>query len=314
MRPVALLTRQWPQAAHKALATLCETRYLMPDTDVSADFFRAFNKDVNILCLSFLDDINPKLIKALPGLQLITHVGPWHRFEVGSDPCATVSLENAIPQNIQVCDSGDAAIGEMADYGLALLLSVTRRMNQPLHSAPTERTLDQELGRSLHGRTAGFLGIDHIALELAERLAVVGIESIYAAPRPDAQADGANLKYFDNPATVLDLADAVSLHDIEYRLDESMLAHCRHDCVIINLIDASLIDEAALVDALKNHRIAGAGLDVSRNIQLLHNCPNLVLTPRLSTNTLQARLEMTYRVVENIKMFLATGEVIDPIS
>jgi len=305
MRPVALLTRQWPQEAHKALSEHCETRFLMPATDLSAEFFRAFNKDVNILCTSFLDRVDPELIRSLSGLKLIAHFGRW--------PVSSVSPSTVSSSGLIASDTGDAAAEEIADYALTLLLAVTRRMTQPLHTSEAQRTLDQELGFSLRGRTVGFLGFDASALELVKRLAALGIDSIYSAVKPDPDADAANLKYFDSPSTVLDIADAVSLHHGTYRLDQNLLGHCRPDSVILNLTDPDLIDEPALAQALKDRRIAGAGLDVWRDTLLLQNCPNTLLTPRLATNTLRARLEMAYRVVENIKIFLSTGDVIDRV-
>ncbi len=88
--------------------------------------------------------------------------------------------------------------------------------------------------------------------------------------------------------------------------------------VLINAARGAVVDEDALIRALQNGVIAGAGLDVYKNEPevnpALIEMPNVVLSPHIGTATIEARDDMGFRVIENIEMYLATGEPKDRVT
>lgn len=298
-RQVALLTRQWPQAAHARLAERCETRLLMPDADVSSDFFRTFNEDVTILCSSFLDDVDAALLDALPALRLIAHLGTWRR-----------PLTAFTSRGIRVADTGDAGAAEAADHALTLLLAAARGLNEPLPETGARRTLDQGLGYSAAGMSVGLLGVDAVAAELAQRCTALGMRVHYwspdkaTLPQPAVRAA--------DPASLVHERGAVSLHG-HAELDATLLAQCAPHTVVVNVAAPALLDETALAGALRDYTIGGAGLDVCADPARLAQCPRCIVTPQLATNTLAARIAMADRVVDNVRAFLEGAALPDPV-
>jgi phosphoglycerate dehydrogenase-like enzyme len=302
VRAVALLTRQWPQPGHAALSALCETRMLMPGADLSGDFFRTFNRDVTILCSSFLDDLNEALIDALPALELIAHFGTWRH-----------PTEPLRERGIRVTDTGAAGADEAADFALTQLLAIRRRLTQPLPETGAKRTLDQGLAPSVHGITVGLGGRDAVATALAVRCRALGMHVLDWAPDDCGPLPG--VERLESIEVLAARCDAISLHgpgDAPL-LTADAIAQCRRDTVVINATDARLIDEVALIDALRDYRIAGAALDVCRDAASLTACPNTLLTPQLATNTPRARDAMAERVVANVSAYLAGSTPPNPV-
>jgi phosphoglycerate dehydrogenase-like enzyme len=299
MRQVALLMRQWPQRSHQELNALCETRLLMPGADLSGDFFRTFNSDVGILCSTYLDDITEALLDALPGLRLIAHFGTWRG-----------TLTPFVERGIRVADSGPAGAGEAADFALAQLLAVRRRLMQPLIEAGPKRTLDQGLAASVSGLSVGLMGLDAVAGELAKRCRALDMRVLCWVPDdagvPACAYVPAGAESLPSLEALVHESDALTLHGAAAAtlLSAALLDQCRRDAVIVNVTDPALIDEPALIGALREYRIGGAALDVCHDAEALAQCPNTLLTPQLATNTIQAHLHMAERVIANVDAFL----------
>jgi glyoxylate reductase len=293
MRHVALLMRQWPQSRHAMLAQWCETRLLVPGAAIDDTFFRTFNQDVTILCSSFLDDVSDALIDALPGLSLVAHFGVWRG-----------QAARLTERNIRLTDSGAAGADEAADFALTQLLAIRRRLTQPLLEAGSKRTLDQGLAESVADLRLGLVGVDAVAIELARRCNALGMT--VRAWSPQQAGVGTGIEF---GATIEELAadcDALSVHGTGDGpvMTAEVLTHCHPRTVIVSQSDPRLIDENALIAALEAYRMGGAALDVCHDEQRLVACPNTLVTPRLATNTMRARLAMAERVLANIRAFV----------
>ncbi len=297
MRHVALLTRQWPQPNQQQLNERCETRLLVRGTDLDGDFFRTLNRDVSILCSSFLDPVGDALLDALPGLKFIAHFGRWH-----------APIEPLRARGIRLADTGAAGAAEAADFALTQLFAAMRRTAQPLIEHGDFRTLDQGLAPSINGMTIGLAGFDATALALAARCRALGMPVRCWLP-----ASNAHMRLpgsIERATSMLDLAagcDAISLHGTAGDgplVTADVLVACPLHSVIVNVTAAALVDGSALIEALSDYVIGGAALDVHSDSPVLTQCPNLLLTPRLATNTAPARTEMAARVVTNILAWL----------
>jgi glyoxylate reductase len=130
-------------------------------------------------------------------------------------------------------------------------------------------------------------------------------------------------RYCPDLYELLALADIVSIHcpltpQTQHLIDDHAFATMKPNSVLINAARGAVVDEDALIRALQNGVIAGAGLDVYKNEPevnpALIEMQNVVLSPHVGTATIEARDDMGFRVIENIEMYLATGEPKDRVT
>jgi D-3-phosphoglycerate dehydrogenase len=211
------------------------------------------------------------------------------RYGVGVD---NVDLAAADELGIHVANVPDYGVDTVADHAAALLLSLLRRVpqydrlirEQGWVTPPTVGSL-----RALPRTTVGLLGAGRIARSLADRLQPFGPTIIAYDPFVDealSRAHGIQLVSMDN---LIERSDAFSLHlpvtpETHHVINQAFLDRVRPGCVIVNTARGALIDERALASALRDGRVAAAGLDVFDPEPLtadssLRDCPGLVATP-----------------------------------
>jgi glyoxylate reductase len=198
-----------------------------------------------------------------------------------------------------------------ADLAWALLLAVARRVVEGDHEMRTGRFGGWGpmylLGGDVTGRTLGLIGPGRIAVAVAERARGFRMPLLYHGrrPSPALEALGARPVGLD---TLLAESDFVSLHvplsaETEHLIDARALARMKPTAYLINTARGPVVDEAALVEALRAGRIAGAGLDVyedePRMAAGLADCPNAVLLPHLGSATIATRAAMSRMAAEN---------------
>jgi (S)-sulfolactate dehydrogenase len=175
------------------------------------------------------------------------------------------------------------------------------------------------MGREMSGKTLGLIGFGAIARETARRAAHLGMTVIAYDPfvpagAPVWEQEGVR------PATLHDLlaaADVVSLHvpltDATRNLmDAAALATMKPDAIVINAARGGVVDEPALVAALKAGRLGGAALDVfeteplkGEKAALFAGCPNLILTPHIAGVTEESNVRVSWVTVKNVSRALA---------
>lgn len=232
----------------------------------------------------------------------------------------TIDLEAAKARQIAICNMPGTNARAVAELTLLLMLACLRRL--PLLDRATREgrgwRLDSALQDSfgeLAGRTVGLVGYGTIPQTLAPALRALGAEVIYTAtaPKPD---DAAAFRLLPD---LLRAADIVSLHvpltpATTKLIDRERLALMRRGAILINTARGGVVDQPALVDALRSGRLAAAGLDVFAAEPLnldepLLKLDNVVVVPHLAwltTGTLERSLEIA---VENCRR-LAAGEAL----
>ncbi len=251
------------------------------------------------------------LIAAAPRLRLIQKIG------VGVN---TIDLEAARSRGILVCNLPGTNARAVAELTLALMLATLRRL--PMFDAATregrgfalEPSLQDGLGE-LGGRTVGLVGYGAVPRALAPGLVALGCRVVYTARTPRSDAAGEFMPLH----RLLSDADVVSLHvpltkDTERMIDAGALARMRPGAVLINTARGGLVDSAALVQALRNGKLAAAGLDVFADEPVRPDDPllrlaNVVLTPHvgwLTTGTFDRSFAVA---VENCRR-LVDGEAL----
>lgn len=254
------------------------------------------------------------LIDALPNLKIIAVHG------VGYDG---VDVAHARSRGVVVTNTPDVLTEDVADLALALTLNTLRALPAVEHHLRSGRWASGErapLTRRASGRRYGVLGLGRIGAAIARRLEPLGGSIAYHSRRP---VEGAPYAYHDS---ALALAEAVDVLIIatpggaatEKLVNADVLAALGPDGVLINIARGGVVDEAALIAALSEDRLFGAGLDVFAHEpavpEALLNHPRCVLTPHVGSATVETRAAMAGLVVENLLAVLSGAPAITPVS
>ncbi len=257
-----------------------------------------------LLCL-LTDRIDAALLDAAgPNIRVISQMA------VGVD---NIDLAACTAQRIPVGHTPGVLTEATADLTLALMLATARRLVEAANDVRGGRWRTWDplgwVGPDLHGSTVGILGLGRIGAAVARRLAGFGVTLLYHNPRPSPLADGlgATLAGFDE---LLSTSDFVTLHcpyspATHHLIDASALARMKPTAILINTARGGVVDQDALLQALKSGRIAAAGLDVTTPEPLLSDHPllsltNVVVLPHIGSASRPTRVRMAEMAVENL--------------
>lgn len=225
----------------------------------------------------------------------------------------TVDVAAATRHGIYVTNTPDVVTDDTADLAMGLLIATARRIaecDRFVRDGKWPKTNINILsGRSVNGKTVGIIGGGRIGLAFAKRALGFNMKILYTANSPKPDFEAATGGKFVDKDTLLREADFVSLHvplqaSTRHLIGEKELALMKLDSIIVNTARGPVIDEAALVSALKAGKIAGAGLDVFEKepnlAEGLAELPNVVLTPHIGTQIDETRIRMGLMCAENI--------------
>ena len=205
----------------------------------------------------------------------------------------------------------------VADHAWALLLAAARRVGESerwLRAGQWKRwTFDGFLGAQLTGSTLGILGMGRIGRSIARRATGFAMRVIYhnRSPLSAELADGA--EYVDK-ATLLAQSDSLIVvvpysPEVHHAIGAAELAQMKKTAVLVNVARGGVVDDAALIKALREGRIAAAGLDVFEGEPKLHEgflrLENAVLTPHIASATADTRDAMAQLAIRNVVEALA---------
>ncbi|TVR08638.1 MAG: 2-hydroxyacid dehydrogenase [Salinarimonadaceae bacterium] len=240
------------------------------------------------------------LFAKLPALEIVSSLG------VGYD---NVEVAAAAARGIVVTNTPDVLTDEVADLTIGLLLATLRRLPQADRFLRAGRWLEEghfSLTPTLRGRRVGILGYGRIGKAIAHRLDAFGVEVVYHGRN---RQEGVPHAYFG------DLAEMASAVDVlvavtpggpgtDKIIDARVLDALGPDGVLINVARGSVVDEEALIAALRDGRILSAGLDVyadEPNVpQALIDMEHVVLLPHVGSGSQKTRDAMAQLVVDNL--------------
>ncbi|MFI3317654.1 MAG: NAD(P)-dependent oxidoreductase [Rikenellaceae bacterium] len=233
-----------------------------------------------------------------------------------------IDVDYATECGIKVTNTPDPVTDPTADQAMGLILSVSRRISE-LDRKLRNRSITVELlgnlGHSLKGKTLGIVGMGRIGQALARRAIASGMKIVYnnrraLSPETESQL-GAKYLPLDE---LLAQSDVVSINapltaETHHLIGKRELALMKCSAIIINTARGPLLDEIALIEALKSGAIWGAGLDVFEfghypSPELLE-MENVVLNPHTGTQTVEVRHEMARQASRNIINFFEGGEI-----
>jgi glyoxylate reductase len=304
-RPRIVVTCTVPGTALSELREHAEVVVLSDDGNVSAERLAEAVREADGLLSMLTDDVTRKLLEAAPRLRVVGNCA------VGYD---NVDVAAATELGIQVVNTPNVLTEATADLAWALLLAAARRIAEAdslVRRGRFERwQIGLLLGRSVHGRTLGIVGLGRIGSAVARRAGGFSMRVLYTqrrrAPSDVERALGA--EYVDKERLVRE-ADFVSLHAplteaTRHFIDREALGRMKAGTVLVNTARGALVDEAALVDALAKGPLGAAGLDVFEREPALHPglaaLPNVVLAPLIGSATAETRSMMAESVARDI--------------
>ncbi|MEM1845478.1 MAG: hydroxyacid dehydrogenase [Desulfurococcaceae archaeon] len=264
-------------------------------------------KDVDAIIVRSKPIVSRKVIYSGNKLKLIARAG------VGLD---NIDLDAARERNIVVINAPEAATQSVAELTIGLILSVLRKIaysDRMMHSGKWVKR--EAMGYELNGKTLGIIGMGRIGRAVA-RIAYYGFNTkiiyydIVRCPREFEEEVKAKCVDLD---TLLRESDIVTIHvpltpETRYLINEEKLRLMKKTAVLINTSRGEIIDTKALVKALKEGWIAGAGLDVYDQEPLPPDHPltkldNVVLTPHIGASTYEGQMRAGLTIAEKIIEF-----------
>jgi D-3-phosphoglycerate dehydrogenase / 2-oxoglutarate reductase len=246
--------------------------------------------------------VTADLLAKAPQLTLVARAG------VGVD---NIDLAATTSRGIRVVNAPAAASTSVAELTVALYLLLVRGLYPSIEGTKAGRWERGTLGHELAGKTVGFVGYGRIAREVARRLAAFGATSIAFDPFVPRTTDSTRLVTLDE---LLSTAEIVSLHAAlteknRHLLDAAAFARMRPGAFLVNVARGALVDEAALLAALKSGRLGGAALDVfeaepPKDRELLAH-PRVIATPHLGASTEEGQARAGRETVDEVLRALA---------
>jgi glyoxylate reductase len=251
------------------------------------------------------DKITPAVIDAAsPHLKIISN------YAVGYN---NIDVEYATQRSIIVTNTPDVLTDSTADLTWALILASARRLieaDQITRSKQWARwTPGFMLGTDVHHKTLGLIGLGRIGLAVAKRALAFNMKVLYYSRTRRSELESQFQIEYRSFNNLLSESDFISIHvpltpETQDMIGATQFSLMKSTAILINTSRGSVIDEKALIYALKKSQIKGAGLDVyneepTRNTELL-KLNNVVLTPHIGSATYETRIKMADLAVDNL--------------
>lgn len=315
-KPKVYVTRKLPDAVETRMRELFDAELNIDDRPRTPAELAAAVRTVDVLVPTVTDRIDAALIEeAGPQMKLIAS------FSNGTDH---IDVEAAARRGITVTNTPNVLTEDTADMTMALILAVPRRLAEGarvLTDKPGEWagwSPTWMLGRRIHGKRIGIVGMGRIGTAVARRAKAFGLSIHYHNRKRvnPATEDELEATYWDSLDQMLARVDIVSVNCPStpatfHLISARRLALLQPTSYIVNTARGDVIDETALIKILREGKIAGAGLDVFENepavnpkLVKLANEGKVVILPHMSSATLEGRIDMGDKVIINIRAFI----------
>ncbi|MBM4135061.1 MAG: hypothetical protein FJ245_15015 [Nitrospira sp.] len=260
--------------------------------------------------LAGLEPYDREVFAAYPRIKVLSRIG------IGVD---SIDLEAARAHGVAVYNAPSAPSRSVADLTLGFILCLTRGI-LPMHADFHRGVWNPVLGRELAGLTVGLLGFGRIGGMVAERLHAFGPRLLACDPKWNGEkAERLGVARVDLPG-LLAGSDIVSLHlpldpTTRHLLDGPSLDRMKPGAWLINTSRGGIVEDAALVTRLRSGRLGGAALDVFEaepETAPYAGVPNLLLSPHVGSNTVEACYRMELQAVRNLIAYVEAKERGEP--
>ncbi|HWG21326.1 MAG TPA: phosphoglycerate dehydrogenase [Terracidiphilus sp.] len=278
--------------------------------DQLPDGLAAALKDADALVVRSAVQVDDSLMEQAPKLRVIGRAG------VGVD---NIDAEAATRRGIVVMNTPGANAVAVAELTIGLMLALARKVpaaNSSMHAGKWEKKSLQ--GAELKGKTLGILGLGRVGLEVAKRARGFGLEIVGSDPFVSAAVARENGIRLVPLEELIAASDYITLHvgltpQTTGIVNAKTLAAMKKGVRIINCARGELVDDAALVDALKSGQVGGAALDVF-TVEPPTDSPyaqfeNAILTPHIAGSTAEAQEAVGIQIARQVREYLKLGVV-----
>ena len=303
-RPAVLISRQLPEPAVQLARSRAEVDAYAKDAPMPrAELLERLNGKQGLICV-ISEVIDEALLAARPGLRVVSNVAVGYN---------NVDVAACTRRGVVVTNTPDVLTDTTADFAWTLLMATARRLVEADRYTREGRFHQWEYmllrGGDVHGKTLGVVGFGRIGRAVARRALGFGMPVLYqdavaADPATERELNATRVDL----ATLLRDSDFVTLHtpllpETRHLINANSLRTMKKTAYLINAARGPVVHEAALVQALTEGRIAGAGLDVFEEEPTVHpgliGLPNVVLAPHIASASHETRLQMATLAVEN---------------
>jgi glyoxylate reductase len=271
------------------------------------------------LVCHIISTVDEEVLAAAPGLKVVSNVA------VGFN---NIDVAAARKRGIVVTNTPDVLTETTADFAWALLMASARRIVEADRFARsgqwTRWQWDLLWGHDIHGKTLGVVGFGRIGRAVARRARGFGMRVLYHdTVRAEAAVERELNATWTEPDVLFRESDFVTLHTLlipetRHLVNEARLRLMKKTAILVNAARGPIVDEAALVRALTEGWIAGAGLDVFEEEPKVHPgllpLTNVVLAPHIASASLDTRLAMATLAVRNCLAVLDGKPAITPVA
>jgi glyoxylate reductase len=309
-RPCIRVTRSLLPQIEARMGELFDAHFNADDAPMSRSALITAMQNCDVLVPTVTDQIDADVIsQAPPRLKLIANYGAGVNH---------IDLAAAKAKGIIVTNTPGVFTDDTADLTMALILNVPRRLGEGhrlMRSGEWQGwSPTGMLGHRIGGKTLGIIGFGRIGEAVAVRAKAFGLNILYnkRTRLPASVEEELGVNYEPDLDRLVARADIISLHcpltsETDRIIDARRIALMKPDAYIVNSSRGELIDEDALIAALQDGRIAGAGLDVYTHEPAVDPrffaIPNVVLLPHLGSATVEGRAASGERVIANIRMW-----------
>jgi len=308
-KPKVYVTRELPERGLKIIKKYFDTEVWTEYAPPPKKLIIEKAKNVDALASLLSDKIDAEVFDAAPKLKIVAQMA------VGFD---NIDVQEATKRGIYVTNTPEVLTDTTADFAWALLMAIARRVVEADKYVRTGQWKvgwhpSMMQGRDIHGATIGIVGAGRIGFAVAKRAAGFNMKILFydVVPRPEMEKElGAKKVDLD---TLFKESDFVSIHvplmkETYHLVNAEKLKLMKKTAYLINNSRGPVVDEKALYEALKEGRIAGAGLDVFEQEPIPVDNPllkldNVVVAPHISSASYETRSKMAEMVAENLVAF-----------
>ena len=266
------------------------------------------------------DRIDGEVLAACPQLKICANMAVGYN---------NFDLDAMTARGVLGTNTPDVLTETTADFGFALLMATARRITESEHYLRagqwTKWSFDMFAGSDIHGATLGILGMGRIGQGIAKRGAHgFGMNVIYHnRSRLDAATEAECKARYVSKEELLKTADHLVLvlpysAASHHAIGAAELAQMKPTATLVNIARGGIVDDAALAQALRDKRIAAAGLDVFEGEPQVHldllTVPNVVLTPHIASASVPTRRAMANLAADNLIEFFTQNKALTPLN
>jgi lactate dehydrogenase-like 2-hydroxyacid dehydrogenase len=312
MKKKVLVTREVFEEALELLATHFEVTANQQDEVMDPQALARALADKEGALTTLTERIDSDLLLRCPRLKVVCNIA------VGFN---NIDLEACTARGVMATNTPGVLDDTTADFAWTLILATARRLNEA--EAYVRRgqwdkwRLKQFLGLDVHHAVLGIVGLGRIGQVVARRAVGFEMEVLYHdMRRAPAEIEAACRARYVSQEELFRRADIVTIHvpysrETHHAVGASQIGLMKKSAILIHAARGGVVDDAALVGALKRGAIAGAGLDVFEGEPSLHpgflELPNVVLAPHIASSSEKTRCRMAVMAAENCVAALTTG-------